>query len=885
MSLHSSPIGLSSAEAANRKLEFGPNRLQRLPARPLVLRFLSQFTHFFAVLLWVAALLALVADTRVPGQGMATLAVAIVTVIVVNGGFSFWQQYKAEETMSALQQLLPDEVRVRRDDAVVVVQSHELVPGDVVFLTAGNNVPADCRLIEAFSVRVNTASITGEARPMSRDAHADPHEDVLRSRNVLLAGTSLTAGEATALVFATGMHSAFGQIARLTQRTVDVPSPLQTEIASLSRVIAVLALAIGATVFVIGRVVGLPMPSTFVFAIGVIVANVPEGLLPTVTLAMAMAARRMARRRTLVRHLTSVETLGSATVICTDKTGTLTQNRMEVRSIYVPDRLVDLPSSGPPSADVFAGCRRFLEAAALCHDLKEAGPKAGSRWIGDPMEQALVRLAEDALGHLPAVSRIDEIPFEPERKRLVTIHRTSAGVVLYVKGAPEELLSRAQWVDVDGRSEPLTERSRAAFTNTHTAMTDRGLRVLAFAYRALPDNYAVDEAEQDLVLTALVGFEDPPRPEVPEAIRRCREAGIKVIMVTGDHPHTASAIARDIGLVTGDRPRVLTGDDLRRMSDTQLQLALDAPEIVCARVTADLKLRVVEALQRKRHIVAVTGDGVNDGPALRAADVGIAMGVSGTDVAREASDVVLLDDNFASIVEGVEEGRAIFENIRKFLTYILTSNVPELVPYLAFAFGGAPLALTVVQILAVDLGTDMVPALGLGAEPPDAGAMRKPPRSRADRLLTAGLLMRAYLFLGLLEATAAMAVFFFFLLGRGWQWGQQLSSDDPVYRAATTACLTAIVLMQVVNVHVCRTRRRSLRSERLLSNRLITAGILLELGLILVIDYTRQGNALFGTAPIPVTTWLFVIPCAAAMLGLEELRKWVVRFRKPEARA
>jgi magnesium-transporting ATPase (P-type) len=300
-------------------------------------------------------------------------------------------------------------------------------------------------------------------------------------------------------------------------------------------------------------------------------------------------------------------------------------------------------------------------------------------------------------------------------------------------------------------------------------------------------------------------------------------------------------------------------------------------------VTADQKLRIVEALQRKRHIVAVTGDGVNDGPALRAADVGIAMGVSGTDVAREASDVVLLDDNFASIVEGVEEGRAIFENIRKFLTYILTSNVPELVPYLAFAFGGVPLALTVIQILAVDLGTDMVPALGLGAEPPDAGVMRKPPRSRADRLLTAGLLTRAYVLLGSLEAAAAMAAFFFFLLGSGWQWGQELSSDDPVYRAATTSCLTAIVIMQVVNVHACRTRRRSLRSERLLSNRLITAGILIELGLILLIDYTREGNALFGTAPIPFAVWLFVIPFAAAMLGLEELRKWIVRRQKPAA--
>jgi magnesium-transporting ATPase (P-type) len=334
------------------------------------------------------------------------------------------------------------------------------------------------------------------------------------------------------------------------------------------------------------------------------------------------------------------------------------------------------------------------------------------------MELALMRMATIALGASPTFDRVDEIPFEPERKRLVTVHRVADELVLFVKGAPEELVPRAGWVDVQGRLEPLTVERARALARAETGMADRGLRVLAFAYRFLPPTYALADAERDLVLTALVGFEDPPRPEVSASVRRCREAGIKIIMVTGDHPHTALAVAREIGLVQSATATLLTGDELGRMSDTQIQLALDAPEIVCARVTADQKLRVVTALQRKRCIVAVTGDGVNDAPALRAADIGIAMGISGTDVAREAADLVLLDDNFASIVDAVEEGRAVFENIRKFLTYILTSNVPEIVPYLAFAFAPVPLALTVIQILAVDLGTDMVPALGLGAEPP-----------------------------------------------------------------------------------------------------------------------------------------------------------------------
>jgi calcium-translocating P-type ATPase len=876
--LRSGPAGLSDAEAAARRLEFGPNRIERIASVSLFKRFSAQFTHFFAALLWVAAMLALAAEAQMPGQGMATLAAAIVGVIVINGVFSFWQEYRAEETMAALQRLLPHQVRAQRDGSVVVIPSEALVPGDVILLSAGDDVPADCRVLEAFRVRVNNATVTGEARPVSRDVHPCDESDLLRSRNVLLAGTSITAGEATALVFATGMHTVFGGIARLTQTTTDAASPLQVEIGALSRVIAALAVAVGFIVFVIGRFIGLPTSVSLVFGIGIIVANVPEGLLPTVTLAMAMAARRMARRQTLVRHLPSVEALGSASVICTDKTGTLTQNRMEVRSIYVDGRFITAADVSRPG--FAAAHRRFLECASLCHDLKLANNGARAEWVGDPMELAMVKMAAAGLGGTPAFERLDEIPFEPERKRLVTLHRRANEVVVFVKGAPEEIQPRARWVERDGQRQPLDGDSNRALTEAATEMADRGLRVLAFAYRELPATQALPEAEQDLVLTGLVGFEDPPRPEVETAVRRCRQAGIKVIMVTGDHPHTALAIAREIGLVRDANPRLLTGDDLGRMSDTELQLALDAPEIVCARVTADQKLRVVLSLQRKRAIVAVTGDGVNDAPALRAADIGIAMGISGTDVAREASDVVLLDDNFASIVNGIEEGRAVFDNIRKFLTYILTSNIPELVPYLAFAFLRVPLALTVIQILAVDLGTDMVPALGLGAEPPDAAVMQRPPRRREDRLLSTGLLVRAYAFLGSCEAVAAMAAFFVVLLGAGWQWGQPLSPDNATYRQATTACLTAIVLMQVVNVHLCRSRRTSVFALPLFGNRLMTAGIIGEICLILLIDYTDAGNAAFGTAPIGWGAWLVVVPFAMTMLLLEEARKAFVRSRE-----
>ena len=424
---------------------------------------------------------------------------------------------------------------------------------------------------------------------------------------------------------------------------------------------------------------------------------------------------------------------------------------------------------------------------------------------------------------------------------------------------------------------PLTAVARDRFQRIQEEMAADGLRVLAFAYRALPEHAEPGHWEEDLVLAGLIGLEDPPRPEVPGAIAKCRAAGIKVIMVTGDHPETARALAREIRL--GQEPAVVTGEQLRRMSDTQLQLALDVPDLHFARVAADQKLRIVEALQRKQHVVAVTGDGVNDAPALKRADVGIAMGVIGTDVAREAADMILLDDNFASIVDAIEEGRAVYQNIRKFLTYILASNIPELVPYLAFVLFRIPLALPIIQILAVDLGTDMLPALALGAERPDPKGMQEPPRSRTARLLDWPLLVRAYGVLGVMEAIAAMAAFLFVMKLGGWEYGQMPGTADPLYLEATTACLSAIVVMQIVNVFLCRHPRESVFAIGFFGNTLIFWGIAIELALILAIVYTPWGNTLFGTAPLGTEVWTFVLPFAAAMLVLEEGRKAVLRRR------
>jgi calcium-translocating P-type ATPase len=875
-SLKTTAAGLAADEAARRLTEFGPNHVEEVAREHLLLGFAREFTHFFAIILWIGAALAFLAEHFDPGQGMARLGIAIVGVILVNGIFSFWQEYKAEQAVAALRQLLPQKVQALRGGEIVEMPATGLVPGDIVLLEEGTIIPADCRLIEAFGLRVNTATVTGESLPKARTTEPSAELSVdnspLYARNVVLAGTSVVSGQARAVVYATGMHTEFGRIAHLTQTVGTGSSPLQREIARLSRIVAALATGMGVALFFIGQAMGLPTWENLLFAIGIIVANVPEGLLPTVTLSLAMATQRMAKRNALVRHLPAVEALGSTTTICCDKTGTLTQNRMSVQRLWLGGGFLDFgdlaaqPRLPRDNYELFAN-------AALCHNLKIVDDKL----LGDPMEVALAAMGRQVAGELADHRRIDEIPFDTDRKRMSVLSETSQGRMLYCKGAPETVLSACDFVQFDAGIVPLDPVARTRLLAAQRQMAEAGLRVLAFAHCAVKDGMPTEE--RGMILSGLVGLEDPPRAEVPDAIARCATAGIRIIMVTGDHPHTALAIARQIGLVKGDQPVVINGDQLRSISPTQLQLALDAKEIIFARVAAEQKMLIVQALQKKGEIVAVTGDGVNDAPALKTADIGIAMGIAGTDVAKEAADLILLDDNFASIVAAIEEGRAVFDNIRKFLTYILSSNSPEIVPYLAFVLFRIPLPLTIIQILAVDLGTDMLPALALGAEKPDPGVMQRLPRARSERLLSWGLLVRAYLFLGVLEAAAAMAVFFFVLEAAGWHYGVSLDRNDPLYLQATSACLATIVVMQMMNVILCRHPFNSTFSTGLFGNRYILLGLAAELGVILCIIYTPAGNWLFGTAAIGAEVWLLALAGAALMWAFEELRKaWLRRM-------
>jgi len=915
--LGSDPQGLSPAEAQNRLTRYGPNVLREPPRTPLIRILLANFTHLMALLLWIGGGIAFAAQ-------MPTLGIAIWLVNVINGLFSFWQEYKAEQATAALRRMLPSYARVRRGGEEVRILAERLVPGDVLLLAEGDHISADARLVRETELCVDQSALTGEAHPVRKTAEPVSGEGLSRVElpNLVFAGTSVVAGTGEAVVFATGMRTAFGEIARLTQSVGDQLSPLQREMERLTRAVSAIAVGVGLCFFVLAvAIAGIDLANGFIFALGMIVAFVPEGLLPTVTLALAMGTQRMARRNALVKRLSAVETLGCTTVICTDKTGTLTQNEMTVRDIWVGGRSISVSGVGYAPEGQFSECgapleqpaddaelRQLLLAASLCNDARLIPPNAQTpsedRWsiLGDPTEAALLVAARKAgieyETEMRRMPRLRELPFDSRRKRMSVVCRLpqsegaahpSAGFVVYVKGAPKELLALCASFAAGDVVHPLDDPQLARILAANDQYARAGLRVLAVAQRtlnALPMPCDTDHIERDLTFLGLVAMMDPPRPEVESAVATCHTAGIRIIMVTGDYGLTAESIARRIGIIRAAHPRIVTGAELDSMDEAALRDALMG-EVIFARVAPEHKLRVVNALRAQGHVVAVTGDGVNDAPALKQADIGVAMGRSGTDVAREAADIVLTDDNFASIVNAVEEGRAVYANIKKFATYIFTSNTPEAVPFVLFAFSGGriPIALNVMHILSVDLGTDIVPALALGAEPPEPGVMDRPPRSLHDHVVTGAMLRRAYFWLGPVQSLAAMSAFYYQYWTNGY-WGRwlDLPSSGPLYRSATAMALAAVVTTQIGNLFAQRSERLSFLRLPPTGNRLIWIGIATELILIVAIVYVPFLQEIIGTAAFDPINWVFLALWAPALLLVDEMRKWLIARRDQSVR-
>ena len=870
-SLVTSEKGLTEEEAKKRLLEFSPNEIKEVKRTPLLIRFLKQFTHFLAILLWLGAGLAFLSEYLHPGEGMLTLGLAIIGVIFINAIFTFIQEYRAEKAIEKLKLLLPFYVKVIREGKEKEIHAREIVPGDLIILSEGDKVPADLRLIDTVYLMVNNAALTGESEPVSLD-QAPFDGELIQSRNISFAGTTVVSGSGKGIVFATGMKTEFGRIAHLTGTVTSGLSPLQKEIIKITRIIAVIATIMGVIFFAAGHFMGRTFWENFLFAVGIIVANVPEGLLPTVTLSLAMGSQRMVKRKALIKTLTSVETLGSVSVICTDKTGTLTQNKMAVKRVAFLDESIKIEKQKPS----------LFSVALLCNNTKEIE----GILKGDPTEVALYQAAIESFGHVES-KRIKEFPFDSDRKRMSTINLLNGNTYVLTKGAPESIFVICSSCLMDGKTVGFDETYKQKAVSLYHSIMDEGLRVLAFAFRETKSDEKInsnEDAEKDMVFLGFIGLEDPPRPEVPEAIKKCREAGIRVIMITGDGSRTALAIAKEIGLIKGEHT-VVEGNDFLKMTDDELSNVLSKEEVIFSRMTPKRKLRVVNILKEEGERVAVTGDGVNDAPALKRADIGIAMGVTGTDVAKEAADMILLDDNFAAIVNAIEEGRAVYENIRKFLSYILSSNIPEIVPYLAYVLLKIPLPLTIMQILAVDLGTDMLPALALGVEKPSPAIMKTPPRSTKERLLNLPLLSRAYLFLGPIEAAAGLFGFFYVLNKGSWQWGQMLTTNNILYLKATTACLTAIIVTQIANVFACRSFKESVFSLGIFSNKLIFGGIAFEILLQLFIVYHPYGNKIFSTYPIPVSIWLILVPFALTLFFAEESRKLIMRRARERSSA
>jgi len=864
--LQTSREGLDPREVERRLAQHGRNEIVRREGTRHVRDLVAQFTHPLAALLWLAAALAL-------AGGTTALAVAIVAVIVLNAAFSFTQELQAERATEVLARMLPPRARVRRAGRVIEVDAPTLVPGDIVLLGEGDRLSADARLIDGL-IELDMAALTGESQAVTRSARRSRRAAApLEAEDLVFSGTLCTAGEAQGVVYATGMSTQLGRIAALSQRVRGQTSPLQKQVNHAAKVIAFVAVAAGGLFLVLGvTVAGLSLSDALTFAIGLLVANVPEGLLPTITLALAVGVRRMAKRRALVKRLTAVETLGSTDVICTDKTGTLTEGVMTARLLWADGAELDLttaPVEPVVGREPFSG---LVRTAVRCNNATIAHDGPGWRRGGDPSESALLlaaaRLGENVAALLAErdVARRRLYHFDPRLKRMTTLDEESdTRRWLHSKGAPLELLERCSYLRGAAGDRRLDDAARAA---------------TAAAFD-VPDR---DLAESGLTFLGMAALEDQPRAGVADAVAHCHRAGIRIIVITGDHALTAEAIAREVDIVRG-AARILTSAEIDAMSEDDLEhLLAGDDELIIARSSPETKLRVVDALRALGHTVAMTGDGVNDAPALRRADIGVAMGASGTEVAREAATMVLADDSFSSIIAAVEEGRTVYENIRKFVTYIFAHATPEVVPIVLYALAGGaiPLPLTALQILAIDLGTETLPALALGREPAEPGIMDRPPRPRTQGIIDRSMLVRAWVWLGLLEAALVTGGFLWVMLRAGWSPGDPTGAGSPLhdeYLAATTMTFAGITACQIGTAFATRTTHESLRTIGVFSNRLLLWGIAFEILFAAAVIYLPPAQSLFGTASLGAAEVALLVVFPIVVWGSDELRRWALRRR------
>ncbi|MFC1897691.1 cation-translocating P-type ATPase [Chloroflexota bacterium] len=881
-SLETDHLGLSQEEAQRRLAQFGPNELVETGKTSPWAIFFSQFKSFLIIILLIAIVL-----SAVLGEVLDAIVISIIVLFAC--GLGFIQEYRAGRAMEALKQMAAPTASVVRDGSEMEIPAREVVPGDIILLRTGDLTPADARLIEAVNLKMNEAPLTGESTPTDKVTQPlDGEIETGDRKNMVYCGTAAVYGRGTAVVAATGMSTEFGKIAGMLQEVEAPPTPLQISLNRLGRWLAIGALVLCFALAGIGVIRGHEIIEMFIWGIALAVAAVPEALPAVVTIGLAIGLKRMIARHALIRKLPAVETLGSTSVICSDKTGTLTQDQMTVRRLYVNGKFVDVSGVGyEPKGEFHVNSvavesgqdihlQTLLQIGSLCNDTILSSVDGIWQVKGDPTEGALVVLAAKAGIEQDEWNRqfprVAEVPFSSERKRMTTVHQMPQGRVAYSKGAPEAILERCTHIYAEGRERELTVEDRENILSAAQAMAGEALRVLAMAYRSLTDTAVVTEAmEQDMVLVGLVGMIDPPREEVKGALILCQQAGIKAVMITGDHKLTAIAVAKELGLL--QQGVTLTGSELDALSEAEFEAIVERIEVY-ARVSPAHKLRVVETLTKKGYVVAMTGDGVNDAPALKRADIGIAMGITGTDVTKETADMILTDDNFASIVSAVEEGRGVFDNIKKFLMYLLACNLGEvLLMAVAVLFGpllGLPagaLPLIAIQILYVNLATDGLPAIALSVDPPEPDIMQHPPRPRGQTIFT----------LPVLRLMVLGGIWTFLLTIGVFVWA--LKSGRPMLEAQGL-CFVTLILIEFVAAFNFRSEKHSLFKIGFFTNRWLLLAVFASLIMSILVIYLPSLQDSFHTYNLSVNDWLIVVVLATTIFPVLEIAKLIGRWRE-----
>ena len=912
--------GLPQEEVEKRQKEYGPNMIRKKEGRSFTTKFLLQLRDWFSILLFFASLLSFIG-------GMWQLGAIILVIIFLNTILSLFQEFRAEKAMESLKHYIPEYTKVMREGKLQKLLVKDLVPGDLIILNEGDRVPADARLIEAFDLAVNNIPLTGESEPQQRTPYAETQTNgaYLDASNLVFMSTSIAKGQGKAIVIDTGKNTKFGQIARLTSEIQAEPSPLQKEIENLAKRDFIIALILGGIFFLISFILlQVDFFASILFFIGVMVSCVPEGLQVTVSSALAINVLKMTKQNVLIKRLSAVQTLGSVSIICTDKTGTITKGEMTVTQIYVANQLIEVTGLGSevkggfniidPQSKQTRKVKRneikaldeLLEIGALCNEAKaelvyipQGSEKNDNEHyffkkkksegtknytiIGDPTDGALLVVALKYGLNLKSLQSqqpiIQKQSFDSVRRRMTTVHKSRKRVFQYTKGSPYGIMDICKQMAINDHIEPFTAESRAKIEMQYKEFARTGLRILGFAYKEIPEKEAYEDkiTEENMIFVGLVAMKDPPRSEVKDAILVAKQAGVKVVMITGDSGPTSQVISEEVGITEKGKTEIIRGEDLPNLGNQGIVEKVKQGNIVFARVSPEQKLQIVKALKQSDEIIAVTGDGANDAPSLKEADIGIAMGIGGTDVAREAADMILLNDNFASIVKAIRYGRGIYDNIRKFIVYVFSHNWAELIPFVLYILIGIPLPLLVIQVLAIDLFIDIIPSLALSREPPEPGIMREMPRSIKKPLFDIGVFFHS-LYIGAIIATGALIGCLGTWIANGWWFGDPLAATSYVYIKGTTMTFAAIVVSQIGNLLGCRTNKTSIFKSNLAKNRWIFWSILSQIGILCLLIYIPGLQPIFGTTALNSYDWVYLITLPLIIIVAEELRKAVMRY-------